>query len=117
MMSKIYEEFMENYNKLAEINDKPLIKQAEELPMVDPEEGMPESALEVDDYTDYDVVDPGEKQLKIQIKAVIEKVKDAVVTLYGASVDNDITKEVATELNSAIYKLRKMIGEDAGEGW
>jgi len=44
-MSNIYDEFMSNYNKLAEINNKPLIKEAEELPMIDPSEGMPEDEL------------------------------------------------------------------------
>lgn len=80
-MSKIYDEFMSNYNKLAEINDKPLIKVAEDLPMLDPSEGMPEEDMPVDDYTNYDVSTPSDKMQSVGVKAAIDHLKEAIGAL------------------------------------
>ena len=95
-MSKVYDEFMSNYNKLAEINNKPLIKEEEELPMIDPSEGMPEDELLVDDYTNCDVSTPSDKMQSVGVKAAIDHLNESICALE-ASEDATIkylTKEI-----------------------
>jgi len=108
-MSNIYDEFMSNYNKLAEINNKPLIKEAEELPMIDPSEGMPEDELLVDDYTNYDVSTPSDKMQSVGAHAALEHVKEAVNALEGT--EDSTLQHLSQQLNEIKGRLMlKVLG-------
>lgn len=102
-MSKIYDEFVKNFNKLAEINEKPFMENKEDF-----FESWEESEEELLDDDSEPYMPSEEKPMeRIGLKSAIQHINEAIGdigTSYAA-------RSVTIELNDVLEQLKNLLGE------
>ena len=110
-MSDFFDEFVRNYNQLAKINNKELIKNAEASEPESPEDPWYEDYEDFEQAADEAYAPPEEKPMRrIGIKAAIEHLNKAIESLSGTGDwDNDGLQKISSELIWNKSKLEDLI--------